>query len=126
MMDLYTAKSILAHLKEVAGQRVLNDEEKHVGRIAAKIFGAHVHEGAVESKKAYDKSIFEHLTKENGFTAQEARETIATEEFNARIDCGFGTSKRCRIGAPNCTTQHSHCDFLPLDYTPAYQLLGLA
>lgn len=119
-------RTVLHFLKEVKEQRELTVEEIQLGKIAAKLFGQHVHEGAVESKKAYDRQVFEHLTKEQGYTAQEARAEIATEDFNSRIARGFGTSQRCRIGAPNCTTQHSHCDFLPLDYTPAYQLLGLA
>jgi hypothetical protein len=126
MMDLYTAEAVLALLKETASKRTLNSDEQKLGRIAAKIFGQHVHEGAVESKKAYDRQVFEHLTKEQGYTAQEARTEIATEEFNGQIARGFGTSKRCRIGAPNCTPQRSHCAFKPLDYAPAYQLLGLA
>ncbi len=126
MMDLYTAEAVLALLKETASKRTLNSDEQKLGRIAAKIFGQHVHEGAIASKKAYDKSIIEHLTKECGYTAQEARAEIACEELNAKISRGFGTRKRCRIGAPNCTPQHSPCDFLPLDYTPVPQLLGLA
>lgn len=126
MMDLYTAEAVLALLKETASKRTLNSDEQKLGRIAAKIFGQHVHEGALAAKVAYDKMVFEHLTKECAYTPEEARSEIATEEFNARIDRGFGTSKRCRIGAPNCTPQRSHCAFKPLDYAPAYQLLGLA
>ncbi len=102
-MDLYTAEAVLALLKETASKRTLNSDEQKLGRIAAKIFGAHVHEGAVESKKAYDKSIIEHLTTACGYTAQEARTEVAVEEFNSRVVRGFGTSKRCRIGSPECT-----------------------
>ncbi len=125
-MDFYTAEAVLALLKETASKRTLNSDEQKLGRIAAKIFGRHVHEAAIAAKKAYEKSVFEHLTKECGYTPEEARSEIATEEFNSRVVRGFGKSKRCRIGAPNCTTQHSPCDFLPLDYTPVPQLLGLA
>lgn len=119
-------RTVLHFLKEVKEQRELTVEEIQLGKIAAKLFGQQVHEGAINAKKAYDKSIIEHLTKEQGYTAQEARAEIATEDFNSRIARGFGTSQRCRIGAPNCTTQHSYCAFKPLDYAPAYQLLGLA
>ena len=120
-------RTVLHFLKEVKEQRELTVEEIQLGKIAAKLFGQQVHEGAINAKKAYDKQVFEHLTTACGYTAQEARAEIALEERQSLFDRGFhGPRKRCRIGAPNCTIQHSHSDFVPLDYTPAYQLLGLA
>lgn len=125
MMDLYTAKSVLKLLKEVAGTRKLTSDEQHIGRIAAKIVGYDIHQAAIVS---HDQMVAEELKrmKTRGYSESEALAEIAIEEFNARIDRGFGKSKRCRIGAPNCTPLRSHCDFTPLEYTPAYELLGLA
>lgn len=118
-------RTVLHFLKEVKEQRELTAEEVQLGKIAAKIFGKQVHEEALAAKASYDNAEIKRL-KARGYSEREAREAITTEDYNARITRGFGVSKRCRIGAPNCTTQHSHSDFLPLEYTPAYQLLGLA
>lgn len=126
-MDIMESRTVLHILKEIAQTRELTAEEKHLGRIAAKLQGKEIHEAAIASKKAYNKQVFEHLTNDCGYTPDEARAQIALEDRQSLFDRGFhGPRKRCRIGAPNCTIQHSASDFLPLDYTPAYQLLGLA
>ena len=38
-MDIMNPEVVLAHLKEVAATRELTQEERNIGRIAAKAFG---------------------------------------------------------------------------------------
>jgi ribosomal protein L12E/L44/L45/RPP1/RPP2 len=107
-------RTVLGYLKEIAQTRELTVEEKCLGRIAAKLQGKEIHEAAIAAKKAYDKSIIEHLTKECGYTAQEARAEIALEDFNSRIARGFGTSQRCRVGSIDQTTRYEQGHFSPV------------
>ncbi len=107
-------RTVLHFLKEVKEQRELTVEEIQLGKIAAKLFGQQVHEGAINAKKAYDKQVFEHLTKECAYTPEEARAEIALEDFNSRIVRGFGKSKRCRVGSIDQTTRYEQGHFSPV------------
>ena len=113
MMDLYTAQEVLKLLKEVAGTRKLTSDEQHIGRIAAKIVGYDIHQAAIAS---HDQMVAEELKrmKTRGYSESEALAEIAVEEFNSRIARGFGTSKRCRIGSPECTPRSEAGHFSPV------------
>lgn len=125
MMDLYTAREVLSLLKEVASTRELTSDEKHVGRVAAKIMGNDIHQSAIASHDELVALEIKRL-KAQGYSEKEAREEIALEERQSLFNRGFhGPAKRCWIEFPDTTTHYSPCEFRPLDYRPAAQLLGL-
>ena len=120
-MDM-NPKDVLHILKEIKAQRELTSDEIQLGRIAARIYGQQIHQGAIAAQEAYNNAELKRLTA-RGYTQDEARATIAVEERTAMMNRGFGTRKRCSIGAPNRTALYSPCAFLPLDNTPVATLI---
>ena len=99
---------VLNHLKEIGAQRPLTDDEKTLGRIAAKMQGALIKkeaEAAAKSLQASAKELHEVEKKRlmaAGYTAKEADEQIALEERQSLHDRGFGKSQRCcRVSLPS-------------------------
>ena len=120
-MDM-NPKDVLHILKEIKAQRELTSDEIQLGRIAARIYGQQIHQDAIAAQEAFNNAELKRLTA-RGYTPDEARATLAVEERTAMMNRGFGTRKRCSIGAPNRTTLYSPCDFLPLDNTPVATLI---
>lgn len=87
-------KYVLNHLKEIGAQRPLTDDEKTLGRIAAKMQGALIKKEAEAAAKSLHEAEKKRLMA-IGYTAKEAEEQIAIENFQSLHDRGFGTSKRC-------------------------------
>lgn len=106
---------VLNHLKEIGAQRPLSEDEKQLGRIAAKMQGALIKQEAEAAAKSLHETEKKRLMA-TGYTAREAEEQIALEERQSLHDRGFGTSKRCyRVSLPSgpvyskcaCGTQSS-------------------
>ena len=87
-------KYVLNHLKEIGAQRPLTEDEKTLGRIAAKMQGALIKKEAEAAAKSLHEAEKKRLMA-IGYTAKEAEEQIAIENFQSLHDRGFGTSKRC-------------------------------
>lgn len=106
---------VLSHLKEIGTQRPLTDDEKLLGKIAAKMQGEILHEQAIAAAKSLHETEKKRLMA-TGYTAREAEEQIALEERQSLHDRGYGISKRCyRASLPSgpvyskctCETQSS-------------------
>lgn len=92
---------VLNHLKEIGAQRPLTDDEKTLGRIAAKMQGALIKKEAEAAAKSLHETEKKRLMAA-GYTAKEADEQIALEERQSLHDRGFGKSKRCyRVSQPS-------------------------
>lgn len=85
---------VLSHLKEIGAQRPLTDDEKLLGKIAAKMQGEILHEQAIAAAKSLHETEKKRLMAA-GYTAREAEEQIAIENFQSLHDRGYGISKRC-------------------------------
>ena len=85
---------VLNHLKEIGAQRELTADEKTLGRIAAKMQGALIKKEAEAAAKSLHETEKKRLMA-IGYTAKEAEEQIAIENFQSLHDRGFGESKRC-------------------------------
>jgi hypothetical protein len=92
---------VLNHLKEIGAQRPLTDDEKLLGKIAAKMQGKILHEQAIAAARSFHETEKKRLMA-IGYTAKEAEEQIAIENFQSLHDRGFGESKRCyRVSQPS-------------------------
>lgn len=98
---------VLAHLKEVAATRELTQEERNIGRIAAKAFGQNVRMGRIESEKKSKEIEMARLIK-NHYSPEEAAMEIQRSDTAAFLNNGFGTAPvRCRLGSVNRTDKYS-------------------